>query len=190
MTGSESAKTAGEITSPARPGVILVGPVHSICADSTADASHIVTLINDQLMPTIVTPERLPPERHLRLVMSDVVESLPGRIVPTPDHVAALLTFVGAWDQAAPILIHCLQGVSRSTAAAFISLCALNPDASELAVAWRLRAASASAAPNPLLVRFGDELLGREGRMSAAIKAIGEGNRAVEGELFRLPARL
>jgi predicted protein tyrosine phosphatase len=164
--------------------------MRAIHAEAAADASHVVTLINDQIMPTIATPERLPPERHLRLVMSDIVESLPGRVVPTAQHIADLLAFVREWDQAAPLLIHCLQGVSRSTAAAFITLCALNPDASELDAARRLRKASASAAPNPLLVRLGDELLGRQGRMSEAIRAIGEGDRAAEGELFWLPARL
>jgi predicted protein tyrosine phosphatase len=170
--------------------MILVGPVHTVSSAATADASHIVTLINAQLMPTIPTPPRLPPERHLRLVMSDVEKPTPGRILPDAQHIADLIAFVSAWDQRAPLLIHCLQGVSRSTAAMYISLCALNPDVAELTIAQRLREVSASAAPNRLLIRLGDDLLKRSGRMSAAIAAIGEGNRAVEGELFCLPARL
>jgi predicted protein tyrosine phosphatase len=190
MTGAGSGNTTDQSAVSARSGIILVGPAHVIHAEATAEASHVVTLINAQLMPTIATPARLAPERHLRLVMSDLEEAVPGRILPNSGHVADLIAFVSGWDRAAPLLIHCLQGVSRSTAAAFISLCALNPDADELVVARRLRQASASAAPNRLLVRLADEILRREGRMSAAIASIGAGDRSVEGELFSLPARI
>jgi predicted protein tyrosine phosphatase len=179
-----------DVTFNARHGVIFVGPVHIISSEAAAQAGHVVTLINAQLMPAVATPAHLPAERHLRLVMSDIEEPAPGRILPTRQHVADLIAFASTWDRSAPLLIHCLQGVSRSTAAAFICLCALNPRVDELVAARRLRQASPWAAPNRLLVRLADELLRREGRMLTAIEAIGEGNRAVEGELFALPARL
>ena len=59
-----------------------------------------------------------------------------------------LLEFVGGWDRAAPLLIHCFAGVSRSTAAAFISACALAPRRDEGEIALALRAASPTATPN------------------------------------------
>ena len=55
-----------------------------------------------------------------------------GLVLPCEEHVADLVQFALDWDRKAPLLIHCWAGISRSTAAAFISLCALNPDADEI----------------------------------------------------------
>ena len=74
----------------------------------------------------------------------------------------------------------------RSTAAAFIAACALDPSRHEASIADALRAASPSATPNPRLVAVADAMLGREGRMIAAIQAIGRGAEAFEGTPFRL----
>lgn len=83
-------------------------------------------------------------------------------------------------------MIHCFAGISRSTAAAFISACALAPQANEGAIARSLRAAAPSATPNARLVALADELLGREGRMIEAVRAIGRGADAFEGQPFTL----
>jgi predicted protein tyrosine phosphatase len=98
-----------------------------------------------------------------------------------------LIEFAQLWNGAGPMVIHCWAGISRSTAAAFITLCTLNPGASELAIARRLRNASPTACPNGLLVRLGDAALGRSGRMVAAVGAIGRGLAAHEARPFSLP---
>ena len=67
------------------------------------------------------------------------------------------------------ILIHCNRGVSRSTAAAFIILCMMEPETAEAALMKRLRAAAPHADPCPLLVNYADDLLGRDGRMTDAL---------------------
>jgi predicted protein tyrosine phosphatase len=54
-------------------------------------------------------------------------------------------------------------------------------------IARRLRAASASATPNPRLVAVADQLLCRDGRMITAVAAIGRGEFASEGRPFALP---
>jgi predicted protein tyrosine phosphatase len=84
------------------------------------------------------------------------------------------------------MVVHCRAGISRSTAAAFIALCATRPDREERAIARALRAASVYATPNPRLVALADELLGRDGRMIAAIAAIGAGELAFESVPFTL----
>ena len=61
------------------------------------------------------------------------------------------------------MVVHCWAGISRSTAAAFISLCAINPDAPEELIAARLREASPTAYPNRLMVRLADAALGPPG---------------------------
>jgi predicted protein tyrosine phosphatase len=98
-------------------------------------------------------------------------------VLPCETHVAELITFARDWDRQAPLLIHCWAGISRSTAAAFISLCALNPEGSELELARALRRASPTAYPNRLLVALADEILTRDGRK-------------IEAEVFALPALL
>jgi predicted protein tyrosine phosphatase len=93
---------------------------------------------------------------------------------------------VRGWDRGSPLVVHCFAGISRSTAAAFVSVCALNPDREELAVARALRDASSTACPNLRIVALADAVLGRGGRMVAAIDAIGRGGYATEGVPFRL----
>jgi predicted protein tyrosine phosphatase len=83
-------------------------------------------------------------------------------------------------------VVHCYAGISRSTAGAFITACALNPHRDEAGIAWSMRRASPIAMPNRRLVALADRLLGRNGRMVAAVEAIGAGIGAHEGDPFRL----
>jgi predicted protein tyrosine phosphatase len=86
------------------------------------------------------------------------------------------------------MVIHCWAGISRSTAAALISLCSLNPETSEELIALRLRAASPTAYPNRLMIRLADAALGRKGRLIDAVEAMGRGLAAAEARPFSLPA--
>ncbi|HKA65324.1 MAG TPA: tyrosine protein phosphatase [Methyloceanibacter sp.] len=170
------------------PDTILVSPL-SLVETTIEDAqvSHLVTLINGETL--VPTPPSIPPDRHLRLDMNDICEPITGLVLPCEEHVADLVQFALDWDRRAPLLIHCWAGISRSTAAAFISLCALNPDADELGLARALREASPTAYPNRKLVALGDEVLTRQGRMIAAVEKIGRGEIAEEGQVFGLSAR-
>ena len=87
-------------------------------------------------------------------------------------------------------MIHCWAGISRSTAGGYIAACALMPHLDEAFLARELRQRSPSATPNGRLVALADGILGREGRMIAAIKAIGRGRDAFEGAPFVLPLDL
>jgi len=141
-------------------------------------ASHLISAINADLAPT--TPVGLRAEHHLRLDMHDIVEPCEGAIAPASEHVGQLIDFVHTWDRQAPLLIHCYAGLSRSTAAAFITLCALNPHAPEVAIAQALRRASDTAVPNRRFVTLADTFLRREGRMLAALDSMGPNRIAAE----------
>lgn len=147
-------------------------------------ARRVVTLIN------VGTPVARPPSiaegDHLFVGISDITDALDGHVLPDEAHVRRLIDFVEAWDRAQPVVMHCYAGISRSTAAAFIATCALRPDRDEAEIARELRRASPSATPNRRLVAVADAMLGREGRMVAAIAAIGRGEDAFEGEPFHL----
>lgn len=147
-------------------------------------ASHVVTLIN-QGTP-VECPSCIERSRHLVIGVSDIVEPLEGHILPAEEHVDTLLRFVRTWDRDNPLVIHCFAGISRSTAAAFISACAMVPEHNEAEIARALRQASPSATPNPRLIAIADEMLGREGRMIDAVRRIGRGAEAFEGAPFTL----
>jgi predicted protein tyrosine phosphatase len=164
---------------------IHVCPLHRIGEVVTeTGASHLVSFLNAE-MP-VERPAAIARERHLRIGISDIVTPLEGHVLPARDHVESLVGFARAWDRHAPLLIHCFAGVSRSTAGAFITLCALMPERREDELAQALRSASPTATPNSRLVALGDEVLGRAGRMIEAAARIGRGADCFEGEPFAL----
>ena len=131
-------------------------------------------------------PDAIDPPRHLVIGGSDIVDPRDGHTLAADTHVEDLIAFFRAWDRAHPLLIHCYAGVSRSTAAAVIGVCALAPHRAAAEVAVRLRLASPTATPNPRLVALADDALGRGGRMVDAVRAIGRGADCFEGAPFAL----
>jgi predicted protein tyrosine phosphatase len=147
-------------------------------------ARHVVTLLRDTDL--VVRPDSIAADNHLILGMDDIVEHIEGQTAPAQEHVAQLIAFVQAWDRAAPMVVHCYAGISRSTAGAFVAACALNPKRDELQIAQTIRRASRTAQPNARIVSLADAILGRGGRMVRAVETIGPGTGAYEGEPFRL----
>jgi predicted protein tyrosine phosphatase len=154
---------------------------------STVDetgARHIVTLL--RLTDRVERPHHISPENHLVLALDDITMPMEGYIAPGEEHVEKLIAFAGAWDRAAPMVVHCFAGISRSTAGAFVAACALNPARDEQQIAQAMRRASRTATPNARIVSIADRLLRREGRMVRAIETIGPGDLSEEGVPFRL----
>jgi predicted protein tyrosine phosphatase len=147
-------------------------------------ARRVVSLMRD--VELVRRPPTIEDADHLRLRLDDISVPLEGYTVPAEEHIAELLTFVHSWDRAAPLVIHCYAGVSRSTAGAFVSACALNPRRAEAEIAQDIRRLSPTATPNARIVALADQMLGRDGRMVAAIEAIGRGVECYEGHPFRL----
>lgn len=149
-------------------GRIFIGPIWALAKASEIGATRAITLINGPMMADIETPPLISPGGHLRLIMNDIDHPAEGLVAPEAAHIHQLLDFLSGWDQETPLLVHCHAGISRSPAAAFIAMCLLRPQTPEDELAQRLRAASAAAKPNRLLVRLADQVLGREGRMIVA----------------------
>jgi predicted protein tyrosine phosphatase len=147
-------------------------------------ARHVVTLLKE--IALVQRPAAVAAENHLHIDVDDISRPMDGYTHPCEEHVGRLLKFVRDWDRAAPMVIHCYAGISRSTASAYAAACALNPGREETAIAWELRRASRTAVPNRLIVALADKLLKRDGRMTAAIETIGPGAAAYEGMPFRL----
>jgi predicted protein tyrosine phosphatase len=147
-------------------------------------AGHIVTLL--RLTDRVTRPSHIAPENHLVLAVDDITTPIEGQTVPGEEHIERLIRFVGGWDRAAPMVVHCFAGISRSTAGAYVAACALNPQRDEMQIAWDIRRASRTAMPNARMVSLADHMLKRDGRMIRAIETIGPGDFSEEGVPFRL----
>jgi predicted protein tyrosine phosphatase len=186
MQQSEKA-IADDGVSLAKDGAVHVCPLSAV-PDIVArsNASHLLTCLQDAVL--VETPRPILPDRHLRLHIHDIAEPMMGCIAPGEEHVGQLIDFALDWGGQGPMVVHCWAGISRSTAAAYAALCAINPGVPEELIAQRLREASPTAYPNRLIIRLADDALGRRGRMIRAIESIGRGVVVTEALPFALRA--
>src|SRR4051812_46971083 len=95
---------------------------------------------------------------------------------PTIEDVQRLIaTAQSLAEQSGRVVIHCQAGISRSTAAATIFYAVLLGEGHEDEAIARVLAAREFAIPNRRMIRIADELLGRGGRLIAAVQ------RAMDG---------
>ena len=163
--------------------VCPLSDVPDIC--SAHRPSHLLTLLSPG-SETPVVPEDVAPDRRLWLAVNDIAEHRDGLVAPHAGLVEELLAFSADWRRDRAFVIHCWAGISRSTAAAFTVACQHFPDLPEARIAQALRQASPVATPNRLIVALADRALDRQGRMIAAIDAIGRGEEAMMGSPFEL----
>jgi predicted protein tyrosine phosphatase len=148
---------------------------------------HVVSLVAPEEQPP--TPEGVHPGRHLRIEVHDITRPLEGCILPDEGHVTALIDLFRERRAESAILMHCLAGISRSTAAALIAL-AVEHEGREKEVALRLRAVAPHADPNRRMIALADTLLGRDGRLISAREAMGPARSFPSETLFRVPLEL
>ena len=163
---------------------LLVAPECDLAAALARGPARVVSLLS----PGRPAP-RVAAVPHLVLTFNDIAEPRDGLTPPDAQMLRRLIAFGAAWDEPEPLLVHCWMGISRSTAAAFVLACALDPARDPRSLAAALRAAAPEATPNRLMVALADDLLGRGGRMTQAVAAIGRGREASQGRLFALAAR-
>ena len=116
-------------------------------------------------------------EQHLRIechdIVTDEVRYSEPYVRPTADHVAQIINFARAWDGRGRVLVHCMAGVSRSSAAGLILLAARHPGR-EREIARLMRERGPWMNPNPLMIRLADDTLHRDGALVDALHAMGE----------------
>jgi Predicted protein tyrosine phosphatase len=162
--------------------MILVAPLHDLDEALSRRPSHLISLSSPGAEPV-----ELPGDvKTLRLTFHDIVRPREDLIPARREDIVALVGFARGWPARRPMLIHCWAGVSRSPAAAYITACARSRPGGEQALADRLRTAAPFATPNARMVALADEILGRNGAMSAAVEAIGRGAETTIGRMFIL----
>jgi predicted protein tyrosine phosphatase len=169
---------------------IIVCPLSAIAETAVRHkAREMVSLIAEK--QDFHRPGVISADRHLKLAMNDIGFAGTGDLIaPSEAHVESLIGFVREWNQSAPIVIHCWMGVSRSPAAAVIAALSLHPEEDDFALAARLRSVAPHATPNTRLIEIGDRMLGRNGRLIAAIKGIGRGAETDGRASFILPLKV
>jgi predicted protein tyrosine phosphatase len=149
------------------------------------DVSHLVSLVAPTEQPP--TPMGIAGQRHHRVAIHDIHEPLDGHILPAAEHIEGLIDFVRAWPHdETPILIHCIAGISRSMAAALITLVVKAPGR-ELEAARHVRNAAPHAYPNRRMIAVADQLLGCGGRLIDAREAMGPADLLPLAPLVHLP---
>lgn len=146
---------------------------------------ELITLMNEGTV--MERPAMIEQNCHYYLAFNDINEPQEGFVAPTENEIFRLLDIAKNWNRQFPLLINCFMGISRSTAAAYIIACALQPQQNEEKLAQILRKKATSATPNKLMIALADTILKRNGQMTNAILTIGRGIDAFEGTPFTLP---
>ena len=116
-------------------------------------------------------------DAHHRTIMHfhDIIDRLPGQVMPELNNMEDILTLGtgfaggGLLVSESPLLVHCHMGISRSTAAMLSFMAQANPDEEEDRLFERLREIRPRAWPNSVMIGYADHLLGRNGRLNAAL---------------------
>ncbi len=161
----------------ARISLLTICGLEELDGHSGRGVTHVLSILD----PAWPDPEGFDSwRRHHRLTLRfhDIIEPIPGQILPEPEHVAEILGFADALAADAHerddghLLIHCHMGISRSTAAMTMLLAQAYPDESEAEIVQRLVAIRPQAWPNLRMIGFADDILGRGGRLTEEVSRL------------------
>ena len=186
--------------------VLTICGLEELEAHVTRGVTHVLSIID---------PEREEPDVFRRygaiqrttLRFHDIIEPGPGLVLPEIGDVETILawgrvvygrggavTRNGRADAVAEedghLLVHCHMGISRSTAAMTMLLAQAHPDESETSITERVRTIRPIAWPNLRMIGFADAILGRSGRLTAAVGGLYARSLAAKPDLADVMIRL
>lgn len=135
--------------------------------------THVLSILDPE-WPDPEAFQAFNPHFRATLRFHDAIEPGPDILLPQREDVEAILTFGRDAAEAGGLLIHCHAGISRSTAATLmiLALAQAHSHEAEDELAERLLTTRPQAWPNSRMITFADELLERNGRLSAANASI------------------
>jgi predicted protein tyrosine phosphatase len=154
---------------------ITVCGIEELTEHCQARVSHVVSILD----PDWPVPPALcayGEHERLELRFDDVIEPMPDKLPPGPEHIRRLLA-LGHRLMADPVatrhlLIHCGAGFSRSPAAVALLLAQAMPAIAPGAIAAEVLRLRPTAWPNLRIVELGDSLLDRRGEVVEAVSRI------------------
>jgi len=172
MSKSDSVDIAAT-PGPQRPAstITLTSLVGVLRAVHRVKPVKLVSLLDPEWFPD--TPPAIKPSNHLRIGVCDLVSPMEGKVIPSEEHIEALLEFGTRWRSGERVLVHCHAGVSRSSAAIAILMAQKNPGR-EFEIARLLRRRAHHIRPNSLMIEIADRLLSCERRLVEAVKSMRE----------------
>jgi predicted protein tyrosine phosphatase len=155
-------------------GRLTICGLQELGAFQDAAVTHVLSILD----PDYPEPQDFAtygPHRRLTLRFDDIIDATPGMLLPQRDHIESLLEFGSGLasaegDPLAHLLVHCHAGISRSTASMTILLAEARPSADEDALFAHIREIRPQAWPNSRMIALADELLGRDGKLVAALR--------------------
>ena len=157
---------------------------------SSRGVTHVLSIL-DPDWPEPLAFLAFDPHFRATLHFHDAIDPAPGIVLPRVADVEAILTFGREMSGGVcHLLIHCHAGISRSTAAMTMILAQAFPHEDENVIVDRLVQIRPQAWPNSLMIGFADELLGRNGRLTAAVNKIYARRMAARPDLADAMRRL
>lgn len=137
---------------------------------SQAGVTHLLSILDPEAREPSYF-HAIPPQERLILRFHDVILPHPDYVRPGREDMEGILAFGRTLPDGDPahLLVHCHMGVSRSTAAATALLLQAHPALDEDEALAHIVSLRPRAWPNSLMMRYADQLLGREGRLIAAL---------------------
>jgi predicted protein tyrosine phosphatase len=149
--------------------------IEELGSHQAAGVTHVLSIVDPEL-PALAAFDTYGDHHRTLLQFHDIIDADGDRVLPSREHVEAILAFglelKEALASGAPghLLVHCHMGVSRSTAAMLMLMAQGEPGADEDALFARLREIRPQAWPNSVMIAYADEILGRQGRLTAALR--------------------
>lgn len=134
-------------------------------------ATWLITLLDPG--DTVFKPPSIPPSQHLKLSFYDEEDPTKAN-APLLWHAEAILAFAKNIPDNNVVLVHCLAGRCRSTAAALAIWCQMYPHMPVAVGAKWLQQKVPEAVPNLLLAQHFDTLLGKGGDLVLFAKLVGD----------------
>jgi predicted protein tyrosine phosphatase len=168
---------------------ITVCGIEELTQHCEARVSHVVSILD----PTWPVPSALHTYREherLELRFDDVIERVPGKVPPGPQHIRQLLALgrrlLGEPAATRHLLIHCGAGFSRSPAAVALMLARAVPAIAPGDIAAEVLRLRPTAWPNLRVIELDDRLLDRRGELVEAASRIYRHRLAHQPELAEL----
>ena len=153
------------------PFKITVCGIEELGGHCEVGVSHVLSILD----PEWPAPEvfgQYGEHEKLELRFHDVIEDMPGMVLPQEEHVEQLLAFgrdlLAEPRPSAHLLVHCHAGVSRSTASMSLILAQALPDRPGAAILGEVLRIRPQTWPNLRILEFGDRLLARNGELARA----------------------
>ena len=145
--------------------------------------AYLVSLMENA--DSVSTPTYINTNNHLRLSFHDVEWEIPG-ISPSIADIEKIIELALRWKGGhEPIIVHCVAGVSRSSAAGLIIASVRQPN-NEAKLAWQLKQRAPYCHPNRLMIELADRALSLGGKLIDAVAYMGEPNEKVRPQPFVL----